>query len=261
MKKICLPFFLLMVISRMAPAADFYAYGVTDPWGVWSSFYVSTTDIYHGVYLGYSEFTISTEYVMSNSWWGSRPSDQPFRFILTFRMPEDAIIIGTSIRTETAWIEASPEDVLTAENLFTAADKSKPRCLLRQQVLREYNGSISSRYQLEISPVYYQKPFALSITYLKKNNLQLDNAYISCSESDLIGFWEYRPISYNFLDVQHPANQPVFIDKTSASRFPPFAKLPSGWWRTSYDGQNYWGSLDILWANPRPVLPQLRIVS
>jgi len=257
LKKIYLPFLLLLMSNRTAPAADIYAYGINDPSEYWSSFYANTTDIYQGVYLGYSEFNISVEYVMCANWWGARPSDQPFRFIMTLYMPNDAIIVQTSIRTETAWIEASPQDVLTAETLFNDADKSKPRCLLRQQVFREYDGSTWSRFQLEISPIYYEKPFALSITYLQKNYLLLDYAYASVTSSNLISYWDDRPISYNFLDVQHPDNQPVFTDQTSAYRFPPFAKLPSGWWRTSYQGRSSWGSLDIRWPNPAEDTPQL----
>jgi hypothetical protein len=257
LKRVFLPLLLLLTMSSNAHAANYYATGIIRPSEYWSSFYINATDIYHGAYLAHSEFSIITEYMMTSSWWGSRPTDQPFRFILTFQPPKEAVIIRATIRMDATWIEAVPEDVLTAERLFNDANKGQPRCLLRQQVMREYSGLNTSRYQLEVSPVYYAKPFAISLTYLVKNELGLDLAYASASSSDLLDYWDYRPISYNFLDVQRPETRPVFTGIPAATYFAPFTKQPSGWWQSSYSGQYYWGELEICWPYPKPPTPTL----
>ncbi|MBN2356395.1 T9SS type A sorting domain-containing protein [candidate division KSB1 bacterium] len=240
----------LFILSSAAFSAQYYAVGLNNPSETWYYFRIDTLRVEQTSSLGYSEFTITHEFVMQSSAYGKVPSDQPFRFILTFYLPEGSMITGAAFKTENTWRTAEPKDILSAENLFNTASPDQPRFLLRQQVLRDRNGQIGNSYQMEISPILYQRFFAFSITFTAKNYIEFDAAWSSLQSSNLLLTstpQSNRRVKYYFSDVQFPSSPPVILNGDF------FKKDAYGrWYATSSNLiQN------VIWPWPHPPVPQL----
>lgn len=253
--KISLIVFLLMLCPVFA--ARIYFAGIYDQ-QQWSEYRVRASELYHGSYFHHSEYTSFTEIRIVADWNGNRPNDEPFIFNYEFELPEAAVVIGAAVQLEGTWHSAHTQDLLTAESLFDSTTINRPRCLLRQFVSRNYDGSNNyQRYLMQVSPTWYGTSFSISITYLIKNTLEL---YHERSMPFLSGFPPLRydiPVNYYFLDTDAPETQPVL--ETSGGSFV-FTKTPDGWWKSSFSGE-YAGIHYFVegtsWLKSRPNQPKL----
>jgi len=253
--KISLFVFLLMLCPVFA--ARIYFVGVNDQ-QQWSEYRIRASELYQGSYFHHSEYTSFTEFRIVADYWGNRPNDEPFVFNYEFELPEAAVVIGAAVQLEGTWHTAHTQDLLTAESLFDSTAINRPRCLLRQFVSRNSDGSNNyQRYLMQVSPTWYGTSFNISITYLIKNTLEL---YHERSPLFTYGFPPYHDVSamnYYFLDTDEPETQPVL--EHSYKTFP-FYKTQDGWWKSSFMGTDigsYYNFGGMTWLKSRQSQPKL----
>lgn len=257
MKTFKISCWLILLSFSQILAANFKAVGIYDQ-QEWGNFRITAVDIYHGSYFHHTEYTTVAEFQMIEDYWGNHPNDEPFVFIYQFDLPEAAVVMGAAVRLEGAWHTAHTQDLLTAEGLFDSTAINRPRCLLRQFVYRNSDGSNSyQRYQMQVSPTWYGTPFSISITFLIKNTLELYHERSPLSTYGFPPFYDVSAMNYYFLDTDEPETQPVL--EHSYKTFP-FYKTQNGWWKSSFMGidiGNYYSLWGMTWLKSRQSQPKL----
>ena len=248
-------FILILLGAALAGSVSWRAVGINDA-QYWDHFRVNSINIYHGAYLHHSEYTPAMEIQMTADWYGNVPNDEPFVFYYEFSLANEAVIVGAKVRVEGTWYTAQAQDVATAENQYQVTPVNQPRCLLRQYVQRDYYGSRSKRYQMQVSPVWYGTPFSISITLLEPNTLELDQERSSIFDLDFLSYRDYIPVSYSFLDVHAPETAPTMENGVSAITF---SKNSEGWWQAewSHQGWYYYDRPVLTWPARKNSTPDI----
>jgi hypothetical protein len=254
---------LFLAIASISFAIDFTANGL-DRSESWHRFRLLDASIETESSFGYSKTTVECEYRLNEDWRGRGPSSQPFEITMRFRLPDEAAIIGGAVRQGDEWIKAGPEDVFTAEDRYDSTKTSTVSFLMREKVYHTYWGGEERFIEVRLAPVFYPKPFAFRLTYIDRNEVDVNSLRFTFPEREFLQGDDERSrtISWRFRDLEFPGSEPVFLERYGYEDSFRFNQTDLGWWVAKLPF-NYIGSrTDIIrWTRPFSQTPELRTLS
>jgi len=263
MKKLILVLVILLGLSVPSKAGSFVATGLNDPGETWSYFTTTGMTVSLENFGTFVQVEIQSRSHMSCSSWRC-PTNQPFQVKIPFELPKEAVLTSAGLFDGTKWIDAKAVDVFKAEEIYEQTPKSDLRLLLRRVIQRNYYGKSLSRYELLLSPVTLKKDFVFRVKYVihttpgiwqMRTGSQLGDFFESCPtyHCDL-------PVSFYFVDLDFPSNQPEFIYGVRNKIIYPFTKAGTKW-KTSVPAKyiNFYSGVGIHWFRPLSKGPELRL--
>lgn len=186
MKKffVLLACFLLFSINQIF--AGFYARKINSSDSWWTSQilkFETKIDVYGLLY----ETTINVKLKLGtgyrwdlSSYYCQNPYSGKYEFIWNFSLPKNSYIKNLQIwdKSKQSFISAAVIDLSTAEIEYNRNSNDTTNVLLRQYMLRDYNGNYNLQYDMRISPVNWDESVEFIIKYVSPCEMAYDKRII-----------------------------------------------------------------------------------
>ncbi|MDZ7261366.1 MAG: T9SS type A sorting domain-containing protein [candidate division KSB1 bacterium] len=230
-------FFWVVLMSATPLQAYFTAYHLTEVGYSWHAFQLKQLSYQVDVQGLFYQTIIEFEIGLTSIYYDS-PHPGSYEIYWEFDLPEDAVITDCWLQPADAarghFISAEIVDLTTAENLYQSSPSSKPRQLLRQRWLRQWDGSLQRRFQMKFSPVTLTKTPVIKIRYLTPCLASYNTRRISLP---LYEFNVYKmcPATLRVYDPDNPTEVPATVTGFDQ---PLQWTFVNGYWQTQYYSDN-----------------------
>ena len=226
--------FLVVFMLPILAKADFTAYRISESSYTWRYFEMKQLSFDVEVLGLFYQTTATYEIgLIPDPYDGTRPQSGDYEIIWEFQLTEDAVVNECWIKPADSneFIQAEIVDITTAEELYQKYPRQQHRLLLRHRYQRQWDGSVTKRYQMRFSPVTLTKTPVIKIQFLTPCQPSYNSRRFFLPVND---FYTYRKTNANLTvyDVDNPNARPAVIYGYSLSAS--WAAV-NGKWRTVLD--------------------------